>query len=294
MTADGPGIDVLRKAAHMVGVDAGRAELIRDGSHVMYQLSKGIIARIGRPGTTPTAKKEVDVSRWLSTSGVNVTQALPDIAQPVIVDDRPVTWWRLLPKHRDATPAELGSMLRQLHSLQAPTSLQLPTVDPFAELDPRVENATTLDANDRAWLTRHLAELRDRYNQLPLGEPRHVIHGDAWQGNVAVPDSGTPILLDLEHVAIGYTDWDLIPLAVDYADFARLSRDDYQSFVTAYGGRDVLKTPSFRVLAEIQELRWVSFVISKSEMNPEASKEARHRIACLRGDAPRPWSWTAF
>ncbi|HEX3790429.1 MAG TPA: aminoglycoside phosphotransferase family protein [Pseudonocardiaceae bacterium] len=260
----------------------------------MYRLPGDLVARVGRPGTVSTAEREVEVSGWLAGSGLAVTQAAGDIPQPIVVEDRPVTWWRLLPEHRAATPAELGSVLRALHGLPVPSLLGLPVSDPFADLDQRIADTAGIGVDDRAWLAKHLADLRERYRRLSLGEPQHVIHGDAWQGNVAVPPSGVPILLDFEHVSIGHPDWDLIPLAVDYTDFARLDAEDYRSFVHAYGGHDVTTTPGFRTLAEIQELRWVCFVISKSASSGVASKEARHRIACLRGEIPRPWSWTAF
>lgn len=286
--------DVLQTAARRAGVDASGVEMIRDGSHVMYRLPGDVVARIGRPGTEDTAAREVRVSEWLAASGLPVTQVRTDLPQTIVAGGRPVTWWKLLPQHRAATPAELGAVLRALHELPVPDTLGLSVADPFADLDQRIGDTPNLDADDRAWLAEHLADLRERYGRLSLGEPAHVIHGDAWQGNVAVPPSGPPILLDLEHVAIGHPDWDLIPLAVDYSDFARLSGEDYRSFVRAYGGHDVITTPGFRVLAEIQELRWVCFVISKSETSQDASREARHRIACIRGDVARPWSWTAF
>jgi aminoglycoside phosphotransferase (APT) family kinase protein len=140
----------------------------------------------------------------------------------------------------------------------------------------------------------HVADLRTRYRRLSLGEPRHVIHGDAWQGNVAVPTVGAPILLDLEHVSIGHRDWDLVQLGVDYTDFARIDEQEYRAFVRAYGGYDVTAMPGFRVLADLQELRWTYFVIRKSESSPAAGREAQHRIACLRGEVARPWTWAAF
>jgi hypothetical protein len=286
--------NVLRTAAGIAGIDASGAEVIRDGSHVMYRLHGDIVARVGRPGTIDTAEREVKIARWLAASGLAVTQTVADITQPVVVDDQPVTWWHLLPEHRAATPAELGSVLRALHELPVPSSLRLPIADPLADLDQRLGGASGLDVDDRAWLMGHVADLRARYGQLSLGVPRHVIHGDAWQGNVAVPSSGAPILLDLEHVSIGHPDWDLIPLAVDYIDFARLDEREYRAFVRAYGGYDVTESRGFRVLADIQELRWTAFVISKSANSRAAGVEARHRIACLRGGVPRPWTWAAF
>jgi hypothetical protein len=56
----------------------------------------------------------------------------------------------------------------------------------------------------------------------------------------------------------------------------------------------VTATPGFRVLADIQELRWTKFVIRKSASNEAAGREARRRIACLRGEVPRTWIWDAF
>ena len=260
----------------------------------MYRLPGDVVARVGRPGTEVVARREIEVSLWLNASGLPATQAVPEVRQPTMVGDMPVTWWRLLPEHRPASPSELGSVLRALHALPVPAAIGLPIADPFEGLGERVEDARVLGLDDQNWLARHLDQLRSNYDRLALESPRHVIHGDAWQGNVAVPASGTPILLDLEDVAIGHPDWDLVQLAVDYADFARLDEQDYRGFVRAYGGYDITGTASFRVWADIQELRWTCFAISKASDGPTAASEARHRIDCLRGKVPRPWTWNAF
>ncbi|MFJ1767978.1 phosphotransferase [Amycolatopsis sp. NPDC088138] len=283
----------LAEAARIAGFDITGAELIRDGSNVMYRLPNRVVARIGRPGTEEVAAREVRVSKWLTKSGLSVVQAVADAPQPVVIDHRPVSWWKLLPDHRPATPAELGTVLRSFHALSAPADPQLPAHDPFSHLGQRITDACDVDDDDRAWLNGHLADLRQRYREFEAG-PRRVIHGDAWQGNVATPDSGPPILLDLEMVSLGRLEWDLIQLAVDYTDFARITTEDYESFVTAYGGYDVTTAPGYRTFADIQELRWVCFALSKAEARPDAAGQARHRIACLRGDVARPWSWTAI
>jgi aminoglycoside phosphotransferase len=294
MTATAATDGVLCAAAKVAGLDATDARLIRDGSHVMYRLAGDVVARVGRSGTSETAVREVAMSHWLNDSGLPTTQAIDGIPQPVIIEDHPVTWWRLLPEHREATSAELGRVLRTLHALPIPISPQLPIHDPFLNMAERITQTSALDAADRRWLITRVQQLRETYDDLTFDEPHHVVHGDAWQGNVAVSSSGSPTLLDLEHISIGHADWDLIPLAVDHSDFARIDDADYASFVDAYGGHDVTGTPSFRVLAEIQELRWTCFVISKMTTDASAEDEARHRIACLRGDVARPWSWTAF
>lgn len=289
-----PAADVLVAAGQLAGVDVTDAELIRDGSNVLYRTKQGAVARIGKPSSKDVAELEVRVSRWLTDVGLPVVQLLPDTPQPTVVQDWPVTWWVLLPEHRPAMPAELGRVLRNLHALPVPTELDLPTFDPFTGLAQRITDTPGVSDDDRVWLTRHLAELRERYNHVALHEPTNVIHGDAWQGNVAVLESGEVVLLDLEKVSIGHVEWDLVQLAVDRTDFARLTGEEYQSFVDAYGGYDVTSSSAYRVLADIQELRWVCFVLSKSESSSNAAEETRNRIACLKGEVPRPWKWRAF
>ncbi|WP_280454455.1 phosphotransferase enzyme family protein [Nocardia brasiliensis] len=286
--------EVLTKAAEISGANLRGAEIIRDGSHAIYRLNDNIVARIGRPHSINDAEREIRISRWLNESGIPTVEAETSLPQPIVIADRPVTWWRLIPDHRPSTPAELGATLRKLHTLAPPTEFELPAYDPFASLEQRIDTADMLDQDDRSWLLRHFAQLRSTYDELPNNLSLRVIHGDAWQGNLVVPPSGIPIVLDLDKVSIGRPQWDLTQLGVDYTDFSRVSRYDYQSFVAAYGGDDVTKWPGFRVLADIQELRWVAFAVAQSAGDGNAARQAKHRIACLRGEVPRPWQWEAL
>lgn len=285
---------VLDAAAQVAGLVVDSAVLIRDGANVIYRLPDEVVARIGRPGQHDTARREVQVSAWLRRNGVAAVEALDDVPQAVVIDRRPVTWWRLLPLHRPAEPAELATVLRAVHSLPPPADIMLPSYDPFAHLDVRIRTVSGLADGYRHWLHDHLVSLRKQYEHLDMPVIPQVIHGDAWQGNVAVLADGHPVLLDLETVSIGHRDWDLIQIAVDYTDFARLETEEYRAFVDAYGGHDVVSSPWFRTLADIQELRWTAFALSKAETSTNAAAEARHRIACLRGDIPRPWTWNAI
>jgi aminoglycoside phosphotransferase (APT) family kinase protein len=121
-----------------------------------------------------------------------------------------------------------------------------------------------------------------------------VLHGDAWQGNVAVAESGETILLDLENVSVGRQHWDLVQVAADHTDFARITDDEYLSFVESYDGFDVTQLADYRTLADIAELRWTCFALMRAATSSNAAHEARHRIACLRGEYPRPWTWNAL
>lgn len=116
---------------------------------------------------------------------------------------------------------------------------------------------------------------------------------NARQGNRVVPAGGSPTFLDLEAFCVGPAAWDLVNIAADYADFDRLTRTEYAEFVASYG-YDVITSASFRTIASIQELRWTCFALRMAETEPRDRAEALHRIACLRGEVPRPWTWAAI
>lgn len=281
------------KAARRVGLKLGQPEAIREGSHAVYR-ARDVVARIGRPGSLKDAERELRVSRWLNSSGIPTVDAISGLPQPIVVDDRPVTWWHFIPDHRPATPAELGVMLRALHSLTPPSDPDLPRYDPFGDLRARLATADMVDDGDRTWLLTRYDEVHQQYGSLPEPLQPSVIHGDAWQGNLIVPPMGIPTVLDLDKVSLGRPQWDLVQLAVDYTDFARISTAHYLSFVKAYGGYDVTTWPLFRLFADIQELRWVGFAIGRAGASEAVAQQARHRIACLRGEITRPWRWEAL
>ncbi|WP_329405716.1 aminoglycoside phosphotransferase family protein [Nocardia vinacea] len=293
MTATSSSEAILAKAARRAGLALNEQEVIREGSHAIYRVGD-IVARIGRPGRLEDAERELRVSQWLNSSGIPTVETVSELPQPIVVDDRPVTWWHLIPDHRPATPAELGATLRALHSLTPPADFELPSYDPFGDLRERLATASTANEDDRRWLLTRYDELRQQYDRLPDPLRPVVIHGDAWQGNLVVPPSGTPIVLDLDKVSVGRPEWDLIQLAVDYTDFARIPKADYLSLVNAYGGHDITDWSDFRLFADIQELRWVGFALERAAANENAAQQAKHRIACVRGQVPQPWVWKAL
>lgn len=296
-----PPSEVLGRALSEVGLVDDEVELIRDGSNTLYTVGTDVVARIGPAGSAASARQLLNVAGWLHDTGLPVVSAVQDLRQPIVIDGHPVTWWRRLPPHRHATPAELGATLRELHRRRPPATPVLPELDPFAGLENTI---ATLDASgdrelieptDQAWLHDCLDRCRDEYALLRPRLDTSVVHGDAWQGNVVVPyqHGGPPILLDLDQVSTGPRDWDLVPLAADYTDFARIGKDDYEEFVAALGGYDVTNSPAFDVMSLLVELKWTTFAIRQARRDPSIAEEVRHRIACLRGDVPKPWVWNA-
>ena len=287
---------VLFLAAEANGITGRGSRLIRNGSHAIWETPTGIVARVGERQTADVAQREVAISRWLDRHGLRVVRVIEKFHQPTIVEGYPVTWWERLPPHRPATPAELGALLRVLHRLPLPATIELPRLAPFGTIRQKLSNAdgaAWISSSDLAWIVNRLAELESQYENAVADIPSGVIHGDAWQGNIAVPHRGEPVVLDLEDFAVGPQYWDLLPVAVDHTDFARISRPEYEGFVAAYG-IDVTTTSAYRTLADIQELRWTSYVIGKADYDPAAAREAAHRIACMRGEKPKPWAWSAF
>ncbi|WP_245558243.1 phosphotransferase family protein [Nocardia thailandica] len=283
---------ILEEAAAVNGIDSVRAELLRAGSNSIYLVDE-LVGRVGKVGSVESATRELRISQWLNASGLP-TVRVAEVAHPItVIEERPVTWWERIPAHRAATTTELAAVLRRLHALAPPTVFTLPQHDPLAGLHGAITDAAALGDNDREWLIEHLDTLSSRYRALAEPVQRRVIHGDAWQGNVVVPHDGIPIVVDLERVSLGRPAWDLIQVAADRTDFDRLSEGDYRSFVDTYGA-DVTTDPAFRLLADLQELRWVVFALSQSSSSDNAAYQVRHRLACLRGDIARPWHWDAL
>jgi Ser/Thr protein kinase RdoA (MazF antagonist) len=279
---------LLKQACAQVGLSSSWAEPLRLGENAIYRLPGQVVVRIGRSGQVAAAEKEVAVSRWLASVDVRAVETLPDLDQPVVLDGSPVTFWREIPDHRHGTPPEVAAVLKRLHASPRPTDFELPPLAPFVRLTERIDGATTLSEDDRAWLRRQLAHLAEAFADLPAGLPQSAIHGDAWAGNVVVTADG-PVLLDLERFSLGPPEWDLVSTAVRFSTFGTMTAAEYQTFVTAYG-RDVLSWAGFEVLRDIRELRVTCYAAQRASEELSVRAEAARRVACLRGlRGPRPW-----
>lgn len=286
--------NILAIAGSKTGLDIAGAEILRLGENAIYRLADSTVARIARPGQFPSARKEVDVARWLESVNVPAVKALSRIAQPIDVDGRAVTFWHELPPHVPGTPAQVAAALRRLHDLAPPTEFTLPPIAPFVRLSDRIDNASTLSSADRDWMRRHLAELDHQFAALPTGLPPCVVHGDAWVGNVVETSDGSVVFLDLERCAIGPPEWDLVHTAIKLTSFGWITADDYGEFCRIYG-HDVTTWAGFELLRDIREFRMTCMAAQIAAEDSRVRDQAAHRLACLRGtEGPRPWSgWHA-
>ncbi|MFI0743267.1 phosphotransferase enzyme family protein [Streptomyces sp. NPDC021100] len=283
---------LLEIACHQAGIPSAGAEPIRIAGNAIWRLPGRIVARIGRPDCEAVADKELAVARWLADSGVRtVRPAVMD--KPVLVEGRPVTFWEELPPHRPGTAGDVARLLKQMHRLTPPSSLHLPPLAPLAKTRHQITGSDILSPGDRSWLKNRADQLAEEFDRLPPGLPACALHGDAWDGNVAVDADGTAYLLDLENVCYGPPEWDLVSTAVKHLTTATVTAAEYDAFRRAYGV-DVTLWSGYPVLAGIRELRMVSFALQIADEHAHARAEAQHRVDCLRGrKGLRPWTWTA-
>lgn len=280
----------LEHAGRLSGVDVSDARLIRIGENAIYRLPGGAIARIARSQKyAPDARKEVAVARWLEKEGFPAVRAL-SIDQPLETDGRVVTFWKAIQDEESyGSPAEVASLLLRLHHLEAPATLGLPPLKPFARAELRIDGNGWLSAEDDDFLRKRLGELQSEYARLSFDLPPGVIHGDASVGNVIHDRDGNPVMIDLDGFSVGPREWDLVLTALYYERFGWHTHEEYDDFVRVYGV-DVMVWEGYSVLRDIREFLMVTWLSQKGHDDEEAAQEVRMRIATLRnGGDRRDW-----
>lgn len=286
---DAPGsLDTLRAACASVGLSAPSPELIRLGENAVWRVRPGVIARVARDEDRfPMHERGVSLARWMHAHQVPVALPVSDLPNPVRVDGRVVTWWEEIPKARPATPPQLGAALRALHEMPLP-DLDLPEAATVDKVDARLA-VVDIPAEDRAALLAMSARLNTAYEGLEYELPRGLVHGDAHAANLLSTPEGRLGWVDLDGVALGQPEWDLVLTGIEY-ECGWVSDDAYAGFVSGYG-YDVRAAPAYAVLREIRLLRMTSWL---AQLPGEAKRrETARRIADLRQGRPI-LGWKAF
>lgn len=282
---------VLAAACRAAGLDGSGAELIRLGENALFRLaSVAVIVRVARGEEwLPTARTEVAVSRWLAAEGFSAARIVEDLEQPLLVDGHPVTFWHLIVEgDRKATYGELGGVLRDLHSLNVPDGLELPSFDPFDKQELRMDRAVVSE-DDKGFLRKRWFELRDRFTELRFETPNGPVHGDAHVQNLMVDYQGKVILIDFEAFCFDHPEWDLMVTAVEHHSLGWQTDEQYADFVAAYG-RDLYDWHGYETLRGLQEFGMTTWLMQNVQEDEGTAAEYRRRIAGLRNDdAPRDW-----
>jgi aminoglycoside phosphotransferase len=283
---------VMAAACRQAQLESDGAKLIRFGENALFRLaSHPVIVRVARTADyLPSVRNEVEVSRWLAQEGFPAARVVEDLEQPLMVDGCPVTFWHLIREsERKATYGELGTVLRELHSLRRPEHLNLPRYDAFGRSDLRIEKVAGIPDDDRKFLRKRGRELRERLASLHFELPKGPVHGDAHGDNLMVDQNGNAILIDFENFCCDHPEWDLMVTATEYDSMGWASDSDYAAFVDAYAW-DLRQWPGFATLRAIQEFKMTTWLMQNVNENADVADEYARRIASLRDDdAPRNW-----
>jgi aminoglycoside phosphotransferase (APT) family kinase protein len=279
----------LDEACHASGFSPEAAELLRLGENAIFRLAQDpVVVRIARSlDVMADAQKEIAVAAWLHDAGLPAAQTT-GCQQPIVARGRPVTFWKLIDDTgTEATTAELGTVLSQLHVLPVPDDLRLPNLNIFGRVAERI-HAADITETDRSFLADRLGSLRAEYQALRFELPSSAVHGDAHQDNLIVRPDGTVVLIDFERFAFGHPETDLSVTATEYLTGWHTDKQ-YAAFVRAYG-YDVMDWPGFPVIRAVNELKMTTWLMQNIAESPRIADEFRTRLVSLHdSEAPRHW-----
>jgi Ser/Thr protein kinase RdoA (MazF antagonist) len=256
----------LSKACEHVSLDPDGAELLRFGENAIFRLARNpVVVRIARSARRiDDVRKEVRVARWLRSADYPAAR-LADVGavdQPMVIGEHPVTFWEYIETAGPSpTSAELGALLRRLHDLSVPESVDLPKFRPFARVAGRLAAPKPgINPSDVAYLRNRFDDLRARYATLEFPFSAGAVHGDAHPGNLMRTTNNRVVLIDFEAFSYGPREWDLSLAAAYRHAFDWFTDDDYRAFVEAYG-YDVSSWAGYETLREIRELGMVTWLM---------------------------------
>lgn len=285
--------EMLSESCRARALTCSGANLLRIGSNAVFRLSEPIIVRISRdPGTMSEAQKQVAVARWLENTKYPATRSI-HIDQPIEISGHAVTFWESVAEEETFAPIEdVANLIKRLHSLPAPPSLELPEYQPFIQLGKKLQDLDSIDPGDARFLRESASKLRKLYETLEFALLPGPIHGDANVGSVILSREGTPVLIDLDSFSTGPREWDLIQTALFYDRFGWHSEAEYRKFVDIYGF-DIMEWQGYDVLASYRELSMVAWLAGNAAKGSEAAREVSKRVATLRTNGSRR-EWAPF
>ncbi len=284
-------LPTLHKACAQAGLSSDGAELLRLGENAIFQLAAApVVVRIARSADRlHRVQRELCVARWLAAEAVPAVRVVDEIDQPLLVDDRPVTFWHTVTGGDPApTHVDLARLLAAFH--HAPDCpCELASFDPLRTTQSRLGTAEGIGPADHDFLEERCAVLGDQLRHLMFALPRGPIHGDAHTGNL-LTDRGQVVLLDFESAAVGPREWDLLPTAIGVERYGRPERH-YREFADTYGF-DVRQWPGYPVLREVRELTMTTWIMQNIGESAAAAAEFALRVGSLRErDFHRAWHW---
>lgn len=281
---------VVLQAADRAELDRSAVELVRIGSNAVFRLGDEVVARVGLSDRLlANARTQVAVARWLEEVDYPAARAVA-VEQPLLIDGVVVTLWESISRNEIYAPlSDVGRLVRWLHDLPSPSSLDLPDLAPFGRRGDPLPSFVGLDNADAGYLRSRLVWAREEFSNLPFVLPGGHVHGDANVGNVICDDSGAPFLIDLDSFSVGAREWDLIQTALFYDRLGWHDGSEYEDFVVSYG-YDVMDWAGYEALADMREIAMTSWIARKAAASSGAAAEATKRVAAIRaGGSRRDW-----
>jgi aminoglycoside phosphotransferase (APT) family kinase protein len=299
----------LEAVCRRVGFDPAGAELIKYTMNAVYRLDDaGVVVRIA-VGDSAAARvdRAVQVAAMFTNLGVPTVPLAPGYEAAIHVEGWSASVWMLLSQPTDRTwaPVDLAGPLRAIHAINE-SHVVLPSWDPVAKSRRRLQAVDALGESDRQYMHRWSAQvgvplddvihrlhrwcddLDEAVGQVDWHLPPGVIHGDAHTGNLLAAPDGRTVLCDLDSVAIGPREWDLVPAAHGPARFGR-DCAEYTLFAKEYGF-DMTIWPGWKVLRQIRELQLVTSVIASVAGRPAVADELAHRLRSIfTGNVAATW-----
>ncbi|MGK8488823.1 aminoglycoside phosphotransferase family protein [Nocardia asiatica] len=282
----------VRAACKAFGVDDRDAQLLHHRSNAVWLLPHAdLVVRLApdTPYRRERAHTAIVVTRWLAAEAQPIALTPAAGTQPVLANGAIATFWPYRPSPGRPGPADLGTLVRRLHSVARPP-FPVPRYQPLRRLFEALaldDGRTTpaLIDSDRAWLRDRAEALVGQFTQtdFPLGEG--LVHVDVHSEN-AVCNHGQWVLIDWDQCSTGPRELDLVNGLPDHFHQPQHER---ARFAAAYG-YDLLDWPGWTLLRDITELHSLGAYIRLAPTKPAATVELRHRIRSLRnGDKAAIW-----
>ena len=281
--------DAATRAARLAARQWGLAapDALRFGMNAIF-VTENEVLRVSAPSVPASASLEL--ASFLADAGLRVPTPARD--EVVVVGELSVTSWvRLEPVDSPIDWAEVGAMVRIVHSIDRstlPDPIPLPTPASFPWWDFDVLLERTADVLDEA--ARHgIVSTIERHRGWSTLGGQVVCHGDVHPGNVVMTADG-PTLLDWDLLCWAPPGWDHGPL-LTWASRWGGDGHEYPAFAAGYG-RSLADDAAAVAVAELRLVAATLMRLVAGIADPAAMPEAQLRLRYWRGEHDAP-AWTA-
>ncbi|GAB4001689.1 aminoglycoside phosphotransferase family protein [Glycomyces albus] len=281
----------LTGIATQLGVDDRDALVLHMANNAVYALpSAGIVVRITRSTTLhDRIRKGARLGSWFAEVNAPTIRLHGGLRQPLEYEGLLATVWDYIPPAPAPDTDDLGSVLKEFHSLPTP-DFELTKWDPVGTARKRIADAEALDEADHRTLLAWCDRLEPEVNALVTDAGGSLIHGDAHAGNLLRHPDDRVVLCDFDSTCLGPPGVDLAAVAAGEIWFGETGA---HTRLAASYGYDITAAPAWPLLREARELTFVVGGVPLMASTPGVAEEFKLRLnAVLAGDASVPWTPT--